>query len=359
MDFDSKGNLYFATGDNTGNTPNSNNGGYTNSSPNYTVPCPGTRQRYVARAAATSHARTTVAGRALRPRSPTPTRARPRATRTPSRASCCGSSRWTTRATVPGIGTTYTIPGADAPERRRNLFAPDSQAVKDGKAKPEVFAMGVAQPVLDRHRLQDGQDLRPRGSAPTRAPKLDHVGPGEDRERHAIKARPATTAGRTARPATGSTTAPSFRATTGGGTAANLSDNVRGTVGGGADGQTGAFWDCQSQAGRQRLAVQHGPDGHPGPEAGQHLVRPAGRLLRLPAQRQRRRRSTTPQQHRGQRRARVPSLPVRVRRQPGADDGRHLPQAGRHRSRTPGRPTGTAAGSCRTSRAATTSVTRC
>jgi hypothetical protein len=41
MDWDSQGNLYFATGDNTGNAPNSNNGGYTNAHPQYTVPCPG------------------------------------------------------------------------------------------------------------------------------------------------------------------------------------------------------------------------------------------------------------------------------------------------------------------------------
>ena len=41
MDFDGAGNLYFATGDNTGNAPNSTNGGYTNAHPNYTLPCPG------------------------------------------------------------------------------------------------------------------------------------------------------------------------------------------------------------------------------------------------------------------------------------------------------------------------------
>src|SRR4051812_38349860 len=41
MDFDSKGNLYLATGDNTGNAPNGNNSGYTNASPLYTIPCPG------------------------------------------------------------------------------------------------------------------------------------------------------------------------------------------------------------------------------------------------------------------------------------------------------------------------------
>ena len=41
MDFDGAGNLYWATGDNTGNAPNSNNGGYTNGHPQYTLPCPG------------------------------------------------------------------------------------------------------------------------------------------------------------------------------------------------------------------------------------------------------------------------------------------------------------------------------
>ena len=43
---------------------------------------------------------------------------------------------------TPGVGSTYTIPDADAPNGA-NLFAPDSQPVKDGKAKPEIFAMGV------------------------------------------------------------------------------------------------------------------------------------------------------------------------------------------------------------------------
>ena len=39
----------------------------------------------------------------------------------------------------------------------------------------------------------------------------------------------------------------------------------------------------------QRLAVQHRSDHDPRAEAGEHLVRPAGRLLRLPEERQRRR----------------------------------------------------------------------
>ncbi len=41
-----------------------------------------------------------------------------------------------------GPGKTYEIPGPDAPNGP-NLFPPTSQAVLDGKAKPEIFAMGV------------------------------------------------------------------------------------------------------------------------------------------------------------------------------------------------------------------------
>ena len=65
------------------------------------------------------------------------------------------------------------------------------------------------------------------------------------------------------------------------------------TVGGGADGQTGGYFDCRGDD-RQRLAVQHRPHHDPRAEAGEHLVRPAGRLLRLPDQRQRRSASTPP-----------------------------------------------------------------
>ena len=107
MDLDSQGNLYFATGDNTGNAPNSTNGGYTNSHPQYTIPCPGGTGRVPtstgcgvdttnpdgpACADATGAAPGRLRGRLrLRLEAPTtsatPTRARPRATRTRTRAS--------------------------------------------------------------------------------------------------------------------------------------------------------------------------------------------------------------------------------------------------------------------------------
>ena len=45
-------------------------------------------------------------------------------------------------ANNPGIGTSYTIPDATAPNGP-NLFPPNSEAVTSGKAKPEIFAMGV------------------------------------------------------------------------------------------------------------------------------------------------------------------------------------------------------------------------
>ena len=68
---------------------------------------------------------------------------RHRATRTRSRASCCASARNQPAGEQPRASArTYTIPGPDAPNGA-NLFPPTSQAVLDGKAKPEIFAMGV------------------------------------------------------------------------------------------------------------------------------------------------------------------------------------------------------------------------
>ena len=70
---------------------------------------------------------------------------------------------------TPGIGTTYTIPGPDAPNGP-NLFPPTSQAVLDGKAKPEIFAMGVRNLYSIDVDDKTEQDRRRRGSVPTRAP---------------------------------------------------------------------------------------------------------------------------------------------------------------------------------------------
>src|SRR3954451_22447764 len=158
MDFDSKGNLYLATGDNTGNAPNGNNSGYTNASPLYTIPCPGGAiNLYVGTGCGTDTSDPDGAG-PLPPRTPCTASG-------PGSLSACGyisyaDARQTSGNSnayegkllrihpnaapgdTPGIGSTYTIPDASAPNGPQ-LFPVDSQAVKDGKAKPEVFAMGT------------------------------------------------------------------------------------------------------------------------------------------------------------------------------------------------------------------------
>ena len=110
----------------------------------------------------------------------------------------------------------------------------------------------------------------------------------------------------------------------GGGIAAPLGHP--GTVGGGADGQTGGYFDCRGEI-LNDSPYNTGLTDAPRAEAGEHLVRPAGRLLRLPEERQRRRHLLR-RQH-GAVPGDVPRLPVDHRRQPGADRRRHLPQAGR------------------------------
>jgi glucose/arabinose dehydrogenase/type 1 glutamine amidotransferase len=230
MDWDSKGNLYLATGDNTGNTPNSSNGGYTNSHPNYTVPVDGVVR--------SSHAATPGGGTI---------------SFADARQTSGNTNAWEGKllrikpmanpGNVPGIGTTYTIPGADAPNGP-NRFAADSQAVKDGTAKPEVFAMGV------RNLYSIDID--------SKTDKISASWVGPDQPTNSPTWGPAKTENATQINSAGNYGWPycqggnrfDYRAklpsTVGGGTAANLSDNVRGTVGGGADGQTGAFWDCTS-----------------------------------------------------------------------------------------------------------------
>ena len=186
MDFDSKGNLYFATGDNTGNAPNGNNSGYTNAAAQYTIPCPGTAtDAYVATGCGTTQ---------------------PCADSSPGGFARCGhisyaDARQTSGNTnafegkllrihplanpgdTPGIGTTYTIPGADAPNGP-NLFPRE----QPGRARRQGQARGVrdghAQPLLDRHRPQDRQGRDRVGrSRPGR--RQHDLGPGEDRERRA------------------------------------------------------------------------------------------------------------------------------------------------------------------------------
>jgi hypothetical protein len=130
MDWDSEGNLYFASGDTISGAPNAYRGGYTNAHPNYTVPVdgqaradhdtePGGGELSFADARQTAANTNAYEGKVLR--------IKPLAS----------------PGAVPGAGTTYTIPGADAPNGP-NLFDPQSTAVADRRAKPEVFAMGVS-----------------------------------------------------------------------------------------------------------------------------------------------------------------------------------------------------------------------
>jgi glucose/arabinose dehydrogenase len=172
MDFDGAGNLYWATGDNTGNAPNSNNGGYTNAHPQYTLPCPGDTDftTYEGTGCGVDTSDPDGAG-PLPPREPCAaaraiTDTDPTTNAGTGSLAACGyiaysDARQTSGNTNawegklhritpvnnppvnnPGIGTSYTIPGATAPNGP-NLFAPNSPEVTSGKAKPEIFAMGV------------------------------------------------------------------------------------------------------------------------------------------------------------------------------------------------------------------------
>src|SRR3954454_18783284 len=262
MDFDSKGNLYLATGDNTGNAPNGNNSGYTNASPLYTIPCPGSSPTvYVGTGCGTDTSDPDGAG-------PLPARV-PCTASGPGSLSACGytsyaDARQTSGDTAvyegkllrihpnaapgdtPGIGSTYTIPGADAPNGPQ-LFPQDSQAVKDGKAKPEVFAMGT--------RNLYSIDIDPKTDkiatawvGPDQGSDSDIWGPAKTENAALMGA-----AGNYGWPYCQAGNRINYRAKLPGanpGIAANVADNVRGTIGGGADGQTGAFWDCRPASGK-------------------------------------------------------------------------------------------------------------
>ena len=172
MDFDGAGNLYWATGDNTGNAPNSNNGGYTNSHPQYTLPCPGDTDFNTYEGTGCGVDTSDPDGDGpLPPRQPCAAAllnsdSDPNTNAPIGSLAACGyiaysdarqtsgnTNAWEGKlhrirpvnnppANNPGIGTSYTIPDATAPNGP-NLFPPNSEAVTSGKAKPEIFAMGV------------------------------------------------------------------------------------------------------------------------------------------------------------------------------------------------------------------------
>ena len=175
-------------------------------------------------------------------------------------------------------------PGRRRAQRAEPVPA-DSQAVLDGKAKPEVFAMGTRNlysididPKTDKVATawvgpDQGADSTTWGPAKTENAAIMGAAGNygwpycQGGNRHRLP-RQAAGGDRGASRRTSPTTCAARSAAA-------------------TDGQTGAFWDCSKRR-RQRLAVQHRPDDDPGAEADEHLVRRAGRLLRLPAQRQRR-----------------------------------------------------------------------
>ncbi|MDA0136548.1 ThuA domain-containing protein [Solirubrobacter deserti] len=229
MDFDSDGNLYIGTGDTISGAANAYRGGYTNDHPNYTVPVdgqpranhdetPGGGELSFADARQTAANTNAYEGKLLR--------IKPLAS----------------PGSVPGNGTTYTIPGEDAPNGP-NLFAPTSDAVKNRLAKPEVFAMGIS-------------DLRSL-DIDTETDKISAAWSGTEQQANSVVWGPAKTetaakitgAGNYGWPYCAAGNRFSYRSTLGaigGGGAANLGrvDTPRGTIAGGENEGQGAFWDC-------------------------------------------------------------------------------------------------------------------
>jgi glucose/arabinose dehydrogenase len=273
MDFDSQGNLYWATGDNTGNSPNSTNGGYTNSHPQYTLPCPGDSDftTYEGTGCGIDTSDPDGDGPAP-PREPCAaaraiTDSDPETNAGTGSLAECGyisysdarqtsgnTNAWEGKlirirpvnnppANNPGIGTSYTIPDASAPNGP-NLFAPNSEAVTSGKAKPEIFAMGVR----NLYSI-DVDDVTGKVAAswvgPDQGTNSTTWGPAKTENAVIIGS-----AGNYGWPfCTGNNQGyrAKLPANSGGGAAAPFGHP--GTVGGGADGATGGYWDCDDPQG--------------------------------------------------------------------------------------------------------------
>jgi type 1 glutamine amidotransferase len=239
MAWDSAGNLYVTNGDNTGNSPNGpNNGGYTNAALDYTIPCDGGA---VGTACGLTDTACTGTGR--------------------GEQAACGhisfaDARQTSGNTnnyegkmirihpldnpgdTPGIGSTYTIPGANSPNGG-NLFAPDSDAVTSGRAKPEVFAMGVRNDYTI-HIDPKTDKITTAWVGPDQGLDSDVWGPAKTENATILNS-----AGNFGWPYCQGGNRHYYRAKL---PAANPGSpapfGTNGTVGGGADGQTGGYWDC-------------------------------------------------------------------------------------------------------------------
>ena len=319
MAFDSQGNLYISTGDNGPNGANSNNGGYTNPHPLYTIPCPG-------------HAATTACGNVAPEDRPSDT----------GPLISFGDMRGTSSNTNVYEGKIIRIkPMADPPRhagarhvvhdpgRRRARTARTSSRraasrVLDGKAKPEIFAMGVR------------SDYTIHIDSKTDAITTAWIGPDQGTQNEIWG--PAKTENATMMNSAGNWGWPFCQAGNRWSYRAKLRRHDqrrhRRTARPPEHGRRRRERRDRRllrlpRPDRQRLAVQRRPDHHPGAEAREHLVRPAGRLLRLPEERERDRHLPGRDGCDHPARPRhLPRLPVDHRWQPGADRRRHLSQAG-------------------------------
>jgi hypothetical protein len=245
MAFDSKGNLYVTNGDSTpngtrangpDNQSNNNNGGYVNPDGHFTLPCPG--------AGATTHCGDV-------PPEERPADTGPLVSYGDARGTSGNTNAYEGKiirihpladpADTPGIGKSYTIPGDDAPNGP-NLFAPDSDAVQSGKAKPEIFAMGV------RSNYTIHIDKK------TDAITTAWIGPDMGTENPQWG--PAKTENATMMNGAGNFGWPFCQAGNRWGYRAKLPSRNGGepaplghpnTVGGGADGETGGYFDCRGE----------------------------------------------------------------------------------------------------------------
>ncbi len=239
MAWDSQGNLYITNGDNVPNGSNSNNGGYTNPDPQYTIPCPGNKwdthcgqlpadQRPGVKLYSYSDVRSTSGdtsnylGKIVR------------------------IHPMDNPGSVPGLGSSYTLPDSNSPNGG-NLFAPGSDPVTSGLAKPEIFAMGV--------RSTYTIHIDPKTDAITTA----WIGPDQGAETLTPNWGPAKTENATMMNKAGNWGWPycqagnrwDYRLKAAGGTGGTAVDlpadgsGIEGAVGGGVDGKTGAYFDCR------------------------------------------------------------------------------------------------------------------
>ena len=324
MAWDSKGNLYITNGDNApngtqGNGPenwsNNNTGGYTNPHPRFTIPCPGMGP--------TTHCGEVPADQ--RPADTGPLvsygdvrgdlgqHERLRGQDRPHQAGGRPGRRAGARQDVhdPRRGRPQRpepVPGGQPAGARRQGQAGD---LRDGRA----------QHVHDPHRSEDRRD-HDRVDRPRPGHREPGLGPGQDRERDDDER-----AGNWGWPFCQAGNRWSYRAKTPHhhAAAAAAPFGHPNTVGGGADGATGGYFDCRGEIVNDS-PYNTGLTTLPKPKPVNIWYGPQGGCFGYPVNQNGVNVTTTTNNSAGA--GDQPPLPVDHRRQPGADRRRHLPQAG-------------------------------